>query len=467
MAVRTYTFGVKFRKGFDMAMLGKQSGMDRYVHNMLLDTFKEEYHRTGRVNTGRARVNPWYTDLRNQTGPSWLRQSVSNITRQTLIDLGRHYEQYVETERLKAAGIVPETEWGEPHFKKRGDRVSIPLNITHDNGGGTARFTGERSIRIYKMGDILLSRPFPTLNYRPKTARLFQTADKKWRITVACEVPDEKPPVTDPTVIGVDRNVGNIATPTCLIVVPEKVARCMANAERTTKRAQKNMKRRQKPATNKPGSNRWKKEKNRVAKNRRRGANIRKTTMHKMSKVVADSATHVGLEKIVIKNLTKSAKGTADKPGKNVKQKAGLNKSILEQCWGLLAALLSYKLAGGVVWVAAAYTSQRCCPCGYVHKENRHGRRFRCQKCGHSDHADCNAGNNIECASVKKLGGNARRGKLKLRNGVETHSPGTPGNSHVKGSLDVEGSSVGTPAKRQAPTGARGEPLTVELWRDV
>ena len=220
------------------------------------------------------------------------------MTRQTLIDLGRHYDQYVETERLKAADITPETEWGEPHFKKRGDRISLPLNITQGNGG-TARFTGERSIRILKMGDILLSRPFPVLNYRPKTARLFQTADKKWRITVSCEVPDERPPVTEPTVIGLDKNVGNIATPTCLIVVPEKVSRRMANAEKTAKRAQKIKERRQKPdgLARKPGSRRWAKAAKRVAKNRRRAANIRKTTAHKTSRVVADSTTHVGLRK--------------------------------------------------------------------------------------------------------------------------------------------------------------------------
>ena len=462
MAVRTYTFGVKFRKSFSMAMLAKQSGMDRFVHNKLLDTFREEYRRTGRVNTTRGRINAWYTDLRNQTGPHWLRQSVSLVTRQTLIDLGRHYEQYVETEHLKAAGITPETEWGEPHFKRHSDRVSIPLNITQGNGGGTARFTGERSIRIYKMGDILLSRPFPVLNYRPKTARLFQLPDGGWRITVACGVPDERPPVTEPTVIGADRNVGNVATPTCLIVVPEKMERRMVNAERTAKRAQKNLARRQKPTAEQPGSNRWKSEKKRVAKNRRRGANIRKTTAHKTSRVIADSCTHAGLEKLKIKNLTKSAKGTVENPGKNVKQKSGLNKSILGQSWGLLAFLLAYKLAGGIIWVVAAYTSQKCCPCGYVHKENRHGRRFRCRKCGHSDHADCNAGANIENAGLEKLGPKARRGRLKLRD----NSPVISGSSHVKGSLDVEGSGVGLPAKRQAPTGGRG-PRTVVLWRDV
>ena len=464
MVSRTYTFGVRFRKGFNMRMLPNQAGMDRYVYNKLLEIFREEYHRTGRVNTTKGRINAWYTDLRG-TGPHWLRQSVSHVTRQTLIDLGRHYEQFVETEYLKAAGITPDTERGEPHFKRYGERISLPLIIRHDSGNGTARFTGERVLRVYKMGDITLSRPFPVLNYQPKTARLFQLPDKRWRITIACEVPDERPPVTQPTVIGMDRNVNNNSTPDCVIEVPEKVVQRMVNAERTAKRAHKIAERRQKPnkATRQPGSKRWAKEAKREVKNKRKGANIRKTVSHKTSRVLADSCTHVGMEKLDVKNMTKSAKGTVDQPGKNVKQKSGLNKSISEQCWGLLAVLLAYKLVGGIIWVVAAYTSQRCCPCGYTHKDNRDGRKFLCRRCGHSDHADCNAGSNIEKAGLEKLGPKACRGHLKLR---DDKSPATAGSSHVKGSLDVEGSCIGSPAKRQAPTGERG-PRTVVLWRDV
>ena len=45
-----YTFGVRFRKGFKKGMLSKQAGMDRYVYNKLLETFKEEYRRTGGIN---------------------------------------------------------------------------------------------------------------------------------------------------------------------------------------------------------------------------------------------------------------------------------------------------------------------------------------------------------------------------------------------------------------------------------
>ena len=470
MAVRTYTFGVRFRRGFSVGMLFRQAGMDRYVHNRLLETFMEEYRRTGRANTTRGRVNDWYTGLRNVSGPCWLRQSVSGVTRQTLVDLGRHYGQYVETERLKATGITPETEWGEPRFKRYGDRISVPLTITHDNTAGQARFTGGRTVRIQKMGDITLSRPFPVPNYRPKTARLFRTADGKWRMTIACDVPDERPPVTKPVIIGVDRNVGNIATPTCLIEPPTKTVRRMANAERTAARAQRIASRRRRPdgRSRRPGSRRWAKAAKRAAKDKRRAANIRKTVAHKTSRVLADNCTHVAFEKLPIQDMTKSARGTAKSPGANVAQKSGLNKSILEQCWGLLGVLLSYKLAGGLIRVDPRYTSQTCCPCGFVDQDNRNGRSFLCGRCGHMDHADCNAGANIEAAGLEKLGPRASRGRLALRRDhmIPALSGTIPGSAHVKGRLDAEGSCVGSPVKRQAPTGA-GRSGTVLLWHDV
>lgn len=98
----------------------------------------------------------------------FLRQTASRISREKLYDLGRHYAQYVETERLKAASEMSKAEFGEPHFKRYSDHISIPLTITHDNTSGSARFINDRTIRILKMGDIYLSRPFPILNYRPK-----------------------------------------------------------------------------------------------------------------------------------------------------------------------------------------------------------------------------------------------------------------------------------------------------------
>ena len=441
--------------------------MDRYVYNKLLEAFRDEYRRTGMVNTSLHRINAWYTDLRNYAGPEWLKNSVSSMTRQILYDLGRHYDQYVETERLKAAGIKPGTEWGEPHFKRHGDAISIPLRITHDNTTGDARFTGEYSIRIAKIGEIGLSRPFPVLHYRPKTARLHQTPDGKWRIVIACEEPDPEPYVGESVLTGIDRNIGNVATPDHILVPPYKTVRRMRNAERTAEKVQRIASRRQKPdhANRKRGSKRWARAHKRAARKRRRAADIRRTISHKASRVIADATTHAAFEKLNPKNMTKSAKGTKDSPGKNVKQKSGLNRSILEQRWGLLASLLAYKLVGGVMYVSAAYTSQRCSVCGFIDALNRDGREFLCLLCWHGSHADKNAAKNIENDGAQKMGRPVRRGDI--LSPLNEYPAIRAGSAHVKGRLDVEGSCFGTPQKRQAPTGDIRPSGTVVLWDDV
>lgn len=82
----------------------------------------------------------------------------------------------------------------------------------------------------------------------------------------------------------------------------------------------------------------------------------------------------VVLEDLKIKNMTASAKGTAAVPGVNVRAKSGLNRSILEQGWGMFATLLDYKLTerGGMLHlVNPAHTSQICAACGSTHAGTR------------------------------------------------------------------------------------------------
>jgi putative transposase len=105
--------------------------------------------------------------------------------------------------------------------------------------------------------------------------------------------------------------------------------------------------------------------------------------------------------------MTASAKGTAESPGRNVKQKAGLNKSILDQGWGEFSRQLEYKQSwrgGWVLYVNPAYTSQTCSQCGHVAPDNRKSRElFVCENCGHTANADVNAAINIERAGHARL----------------------------------------------------------------
>ena len=100
--------------------------------------------------------------------------------------------------------------------------------------------------------------------------------------------------------------------------------------------------------------------------------------------------------------MSRSASGTLDHPGKNVKAKSGLNKSILDQAWGEFKRQISYKLAwkGGIyLEVPAPYTSQTCSVCGERDKASRQSQaRYVCTSCGHEENADINAAKNILAA---------------------------------------------------------------------
>jgi putative transposase len=107
----------------------------------------------------------------------------------------------------------------------------------------------------------------------------------------------------------------------------------------------------------------------------------------------------IKIEKLQIQKMTRSAKGTVAQPGTNVQAKSRLNRSILEQGWGMFARMLNYKLAergGELVYVDPAYTSQTCAECRVIDKASRIDQaKFVCAHCGHEDNADVNSARNI------------------------------------------------------------------------
>lgn len=100
----------------------------------------------------------------------------------------------------------------------------------------------------------------------------------------------------------------------------------------------------------------------------------------------------VYVEDLKTRNMTKSAKGTIDNPGKNVKQKSGLNRAILRTgFFGMRQAFewQQYKVGGYVIAVPAAYTSCECPSCTCTDKRNRPRQaQFRCIGCGYENNAD-------------------------------------------------------------------------------
>ena len=144
-----------------------------------------------------------------------------------------------------------------------------------------------------------------------------------------------------------------------------------------------------------------------LAKSRRKAANRRRNWQHHASRRLAERAGTVVLERLDVRGMTRSAKGTADEPGRNVGQKAGLNRAIAGTGWTAFAAMLECK-AANVIHVPAAYTSQTCHECGAADAASRGSQAESvCVACGHAANADVNAAKKIPASGT---GASARRG---------------------------------------------------------
>ncbi len=148
-----------------------------------------------------------------------------------------------------------------------------------------------------------------------------------------------------------------------------------------------------------PGSSNRAKLVKKLALMYKRKSDIKRDRMHKYSTKIVREHNVIVAEDLQIKNITKSAKGTVHKPGKNIKVKSTLNRMNLNESWGEFFRQIGYKmkLKGGVfVQVHPKNTSRTCPKCGCISKKNRPSQPvFKCVSCGYSANADVNAACNI------------------------------------------------------------------------
>ena len=146
-------------------------------------------------------------------------------------------------------------------------------------------------------------------------------------------------------------------------------------------------------------SNRRKKVKFELAKMKRKQARARKSYLHKATTELTKRYSYIAIENLKVANMTASAKGDAENHGRMVKQKAGLNREILNAAPHMTRSMLEYIAewyGSHVEAVDPKHTSQACAECGVVDKENRKKQaEFKCVACGHEDNADINAAKNI------------------------------------------------------------------------
>ena len=220
-----------------------------------------------------------------------------------------------------------------------------------------------------------------------KSYRVTMDRAGRWHIAFAA-IPDPVPGPGNGEVVGIDRGVAVSAALSTgeLLHVPGLTVRerkRLRRLERKLARARR-------------GSERRKGVRLAIARLKARETDRRKDWAEKASTDIARRFDTIRVEDLLIKNMTRSAKGSAGNPGRNVRQKSGLNREILRSGWGLLVRRLEEKATSRVEKITPAFTSQRCSACGHVDAKSRESQaRFVCTACGFACNADVNAARNI------------------------------------------------------------------------
>ena len=361
------------------------AGSCRFVFNKALALQKEFYAADNKTKFSYARLANLLPAWKKET--PWLADAPSQPLQQSLKHLERAYKNFFE----KRADF--------PRFKKKGmgDSFRYPQGFKIDAGDSRIFLPKLGWLRYRNSRDILGT---------PKNVTVSRIGEK-WFVSIQTER-TVNPPIPHGPAIGIDVGIARFATWVTKdqasyhsgFVEPLNTFR--KHEERLAK-YQRRMSRKVKFSKN------WKKAKTKVQKLHLRIAHVRRDFLHQCSAQIGKNHAIVCIEDLQVKNMSRSAKGTLDTPGKKVKQKSGLNKSILDQSWSEFRRQLEYKTVwqGGLLISVPPRNTSRTCPCcHHTSPDNRKTQaKFLCVQCGYENHADVVGAINILEKGLKTLEG--------------------------------------------------------------
>jgi putative transposase len=340
------------------------AGSCRFVYNKALALQKERYD-AGEKKLGYAGLCKLLTEWRNSTETAWLADAPVHPLQQKLRDLERAYANFFS----KQADF--------PRFKKKGQSNSF-------------RYPDPKQVKLDQVNSRIFLPKLGWLRYRNsrdvlgavKNVTVSQSCGK-WFVSIQTEREVEQP-IPNGGAVGIDMGIVRFAT------LSDGTFYAPLNSfkrhETALRKAQQAMSRKQKFGNN------WKKAKVRVQHIHARIGNARRDYLHKSTTTISQNHAIVCIEDLQVRNMSKSAAGSSEALGKNVRAKSGLNKFILDQGWFEFRRQLDYKLAwngGWLVTVPPQNTSRTCPCCGHVSAANRKTQaRFACIECGFEENAD-------------------------------------------------------------------------------
>jgi putative transposase len=352
------------------AVLRDHCGHARFVWNLAV-----EQHLHWRQ--GRASVPGYLEQCRQLTTARaehpWLAAGSQMVQQQALRDFAQAMANYFGGSH------------GRPSWRKAGrDEGFRVVAVRPGEVRRLSRHVGQ--VRVPKAGWIRFrwSRAVPA---GAKSYRVTMDRAGRWHVA-STAVPEPVPAPGNGQAVGIDRGV---AVSAALSTGELLRAPGLGAAERA-----RMLRLERKLARARRGSNRRRRVRYAIARLKARQTDRRKDWAEKASTRLAREFDVICVENLAIAGMTRSARGTAGKPGRNVRQKSGLNRAILAQGWGLLVRRLQDKAPGRVEKVKPHFTSQRCSACGHVDPQSRESQaRFVCTACGFACHADVNAAINI------------------------------------------------------------------------
>jgi putative transposase len=347
-------------------------GACRYIYNIALEQRRDHWRKAKLSYVQQARE---LTKCRSEF--DWLSSIPIHFLQNALKDLDLAFQRFF----FGASGHPkPRKRFRNDSFRES-DPACIDFKRLNRRKG---------AVRLPKVGWIKL-RDWRSLGGKLRNATVSVRAGH-WYISIQwnCEIPD--PPKSSLPTTGCDRGVKvfaairdrRIEAPKHFRKIEEKLAKLQRRLSRKTK-----------------FSANWQKLMAKIRRLYVHAANARKDFLHKSSTEIAKSHGVVKVERLNVKGMSACAKGTLGEPGRNVRQKSGLNKAILDQGWYMFTTMLGYKLTergGKLQEVEAKYTSQTCAECGVIDTRSRSGELFKCVACGHEDHADSNDERNQRAA---------------------------------------------------------------------
>jgi len=292
------------------------AGSCRFVFNKAL-ALQKTRHEHGEKKLSYVELCKLLTSWRNSTDTSWLSDAPVHPLQHALKDLERAYSNFF----AKRAAF--------PRFKKKSQRDGF-------------RYPDPKQFKVDANNSRVFLPKLGWMRYRnsrkilgtPKNITVSSVNDK-WYASIQTEQEVEQATHKSTSSVGIDMGVARFAT----LSDGDFYAPLNSFKKHETRLAkyQRAMSRKVK------FSNNWRKAKARVTRLHQRISNVRRDFLHKASTAISKNHAIVFVEDLKVRNMTKSAAGTPEKPGKNVQAKSGLNKSILDQGWAEFRRQLTYK----------------------------------------------------------------------------------------------------------------------------